>query len=62
LTNAVSRADLDERRGVLLQVRRPSGKVRRVVAEHVWAAEPASANAIVLDDYRVWVEQGGLNY
>jgi hypothetical protein len=55
-------ADLDERRGILLQVRRLGGKERRVVAEQVWAAEPASANAIVLDDYRVWVEKGGLNY
>jgi hypothetical protein len=55
-------AGLDDRRGILLQVRRRGGKARRVVAEHVWAAEPASANAIVLDDYRVWVEKGGLNY
>lgn len=55
-------AGLDERRGILLQVRRRGGKVRRVVAEQVWAAESASANAIVLDDYRVWVEKGGLNY
>jgi hypothetical protein len=55
-------ADLDERRGILLQVRRRGGKVRRVVAEQIWAAEPASANAIVLEDYRAWVEHGGLDY
>jgi hypothetical protein len=55
-------ADLDERRGILLQVRRRGGKVRRVLAEQIWAAEPESANAIVLDDYRAWVERGGLDY
>jgi Calcium binding len=55
-------ADLDERRGILLQVRRRGGKVRRVLAEQIWAVEAASANAIVLDDYRAWVEQGGLDY
>jgi len=55
-------ADLDERRGILLQVRRRGGKARRVLAEQIWAAETASPNAIVLDDYRAWVEQGGLDY
>jgi hypothetical protein len=55
-------ADLDEQRGILLQVRRRGGKVRRVLAEQIWAAEPASTNAIVLDDYRAWVERGGLDY
>ena len=54
-------ADLDERRGILLQVRR-GGKARRVLAEQIWADETASPNAIVLDDYRVWVEHGGLDY
>jgi len=57
-------ADLNDRRGVLLQVRRRGGKTRRVVAEQVWAdatAEAASPNAIVLDDYRYWVEHGGLD-
>lgn len=55
-------ADLDERRGILLQVRRRSGKTRRVVAEQIWANATASPNAIVLDDYRYWVEHGGLDY
>lgn len=55
-------ADVDERRGILLQVRRRGGKVRHVLAQQLWATEPASANAIVLDDYRVWLEHGGLDY
>lgn len=55
-------ANLDERRGILLQVRRRGEKVRRALAEQIWAAEPASTNAIVLDDYRAWVERGGLDY
>jgi hypothetical protein len=33
-----------------------------VVADQIWANETTSPNAIVLDDYRVWVEQGGLDY
>jgi hypothetical protein len=55
-------ADLDERRGILLQVQRRGGKARRVLAEHLWATKTPSPNAIVLDDYRAWVEQGSLNY
>lgn len=52
-------AQLDWRRGILLQVRRRGGKTRRVLAEQLWANETASQNAIVLDDYRYWVEQSG---
>jgi hypothetical protein len=52
---------LDERRGILLQVRRRGGKARRVLAEQIWADETASPNAIVLDDYRAWVARGGLD-
>ena len=47
-------ADVDQRRGILLAVRRPGGKERRVLAEQLWADETGSANAIVLDDYRAW--------
>ncbi len=54
-------ADVDERRGILLTVRRQGGKERRALAEQVWADEVGSANAIVLDDYRVWVGWGGLD-
>src|SRR6516164_2666643 len=49
-------ADLDERRGILLQVRRRGGKVRRVLSEQVWATKTPNSNAIVLEDYRAWVE------
>jgi calcium binding protein len=47
-------ADVDQRRGILLAVRRQDGKERRVLAEQLWADETGSANAIVLDDYRAW--------
>ena len=46
-------ADVDDRRGILLAARR-RGKVRRIPADQVWAK--TSPNAIVLDDYRYWVE------
>ncbi len=49
-------ADMDERRGVLLDVKR-AGKKRRLAAEQVWAKDKKSANAIVLDDYRHWVNE-----
>lgn len=54
-------ADVDDRRGVLLRVRRQDGKERRVLAEQLQADEAGSANAIVLDDYRVWLGRGGLD-
>jgi Calcium binding len=43
-------ADLDDRRGIVLRVRRRGGKERQVLAEQVWANEAASPNAIVLND------------
>jgi hypothetical protein len=49
-------ADIDDRRGVLLQVRRGDVE-RRIVAEQVWAKDEAGANAIVLEDYRYWVNK-----
>lgn len=49
-------ADVDDRRGVLLQVRRSNGKERRVTAEQIWPKDKESVNALVLDDYRYWVE------
>jgi len=51
-------AETDERRGVLLKVKRGS-KERRSVAEQIWANDKNSVNAIILDDYRYWVN--GLN-
>jgi hypothetical protein len=48
--------EFDERRGVLLKVRlERTGKQRCVVAEQIWADDPSSVNATVLDDYRYWV-------
>ncbi len=55
-------AEVDDRRGVLLRVRRESGSAqgweRRVPADEVWADEPG-ANATVLGDYRYWLDHGG---
>ena len=55
-------ADLDERRGILVQVRRRSGQVRHILAQQILAVEPASAKAIVVDDHRPWGEQGSPDY
>jgi len=55
-------AAVDERRGILLSVRRRGGKGRRVLAEQVWADDTASPDAAVLADYRVWATRGGLDY
>jgi hypothetical protein len=50
---------VDERRGILLSVERThhGGKRRRLPAEHVWADAEGSANAIILNDYRHWVNE-----
>jgi hypothetical protein len=48
--------DVDERRGVLLAVKR-GDRQRRLLAEQVWADDETSASAIVLSDYRYWVEE-----
>lgn len=50
---------VSDRRGILLTVQRRD-KQRRVVAEQLWVDDATSTNAIVLDDYRYWVDNGGL--
>lgn len=57
----VGLARVDDRRGVLLKVRRRGKKERTILAEQLWATDAGSANATVLDDYRDWVERGGLS-
>ena len=47
---------VDERRGILLSVKR-GDKQRRLPADQVWADDEKSANAIILGDYRHWVEE-----
>jgi hypothetical protein len=47
---------VDQRRGVLLSVKR-GDKQRRLLAEQVWADDEDSANATVLDDYRYWIQE-----
>jgi hypothetical protein len=49
--------DMDDRRGILLRVKRSKGKERKIVAEQVWAKDAESKNAVVLNDYRYWVDQ-----
>jgi hypothetical protein len=49
-------ADVDERRGMLLRVKR-GDKERRLPAEQVWADDEGSANAVILSDYRYWVDE-----
>jgi hypothetical protein len=51
----------NDHRGVLLTVRRSGKKARNAVAEQLWAINPRSVNATVLDDYRDWVAGGGLS-
>ena len=50
---------VDERRGILLSVERTQhgGKRRRLPAEQVWANAEGSANAVILNDYRHWVNE-----
>jgi hypothetical protein len=47
---------VDERRGVLLRVQRGDIQ-RRLLAEQVWADDEGGANAVILDDYRYWLEE-----
>ena len=49
---------VDERRGILLRVKRlqHGGKERRLLAEQVSAEDKDSTNAVILDDYRYWIE------
>jgi hypothetical protein len=54
-------ARVDDRRGVLLKVQRPGRRDRDVLAEQLWATDRGSVNATILDDYRHWVDGGGLD-
>jgi hypothetical protein len=51
-----------DREGVRLRVRHRDGDEYAVPADQLWADDTASANAIVLDDYRAYVEGGGLPF
>jgi hypothetical protein len=55
-------AEMDEREGVRLRVRHSDGDEYAVLADQLWAEDAASANAIVLDDYRAYVAGGGLPF
>ncbi len=53
-------ADMDDRQGVRLRVRAGDADEYEVPADQLYAANGDSVNAIVLDDYRAFVESGGL--
>lgn len=55
--NVLAVDSVDERRGILLRLEclQHGGKRRRLPAEHVWADDEGNANAIILNDYRHWV-------
>jgi len=55
-------ADTDDHEGVRLRVRHSDGDEYEVLADQLWAEDAGSANAIVLDDYRVYVADGGLPF
>ncbi len=48
--------DVDDRRGVLLRVKR-GDKERRLPAEEVWAYDEDGTNTVILGDYRYWVDE-----
>ncbi len=48
--------NIDDRRGVLLNVMRGKKK-RRVEADQLWAVDAGSPEATILDDYRYWIYQ-----
>ena len=55
-------ADTDDREGVRLRVRHSDGDEYAVLADQLWAEDASSANAVVLDDYRTYVANGGLPF
>ena len=55
-------AETDEREGVRLRVRAGDGDEYEVLADQLWAEDASTANAIVLDDYRAYVADGGLPF
>ncbi|NTW00093.1 MAG: hypothetical protein HGA19_02170 [Oscillochloris sp.] len=55
-------ADQNETEDVRLRVRHADGDEYVVPADQIWASEAPSVNATVLDDYRAFVEQGGLPF
>jgi hypothetical protein len=55
-------AGTDEREGVRLRVRGSDDDEYEVLVDQLWDEDAASANAIVLDDYRAYVADGGLPF
>ena len=54
-------ADADEE-GVRLLVRQSNGDTYDVPADQIWAEDATGTNAIVLEDYRTFVKNGGLPF
>lgn len=55
-------AETDERQGMRLRVRANAGELYEVPADQLYADDTNSPNAIVLDDYRAFVDSGGLPF
>jgi hypothetical protein len=57
--NALGVDSVNQRRGILLRVKRLQygSKERRLLAEQVSAEDKDSTNAVILDDYRYWIEE-----
>jgi hypothetical protein len=53
-------SDTDDREGVRMRVRQSDGDEYAVAADQLWPEDATSVNAIVLDDYRAYVANGGL--
>lgn len=55
-------ASTSDEEGVRLRVRLGDGTEQEVLADQLWAAEAPGVNATVLDDYRAFVQEGGLPF
>jgi hypothetical protein len=60
LVTVLGVADTYDEDGVLLRVRLDDGDEQETLADQLWAVEEPGVNATVLDDYRSFVNQGGL--
>jgi hypothetical protein len=55
-------ASTSDDEGVRMRVRLSDGAEQEVLADQLWAAEAPGVNATVLDDYRAFVQEGGLPF
>lgn len=55
-------AGQDDAAGIHLRVRQADGDEYLVPADQLWAAATPGVNTTVLDDYRAFVQQGGMPF